>query len=86
VLEFPQGWLSMQNIQSEYKGRVMNGVVVLDGGSKLPDGTEVRVTPVQPKQSTLGQRLLELSGIAEGLPSDLAENHDHYLHGLPKNK
>jgi hypothetical protein len=23
-------------------------------------------------------------GIAKGLPADLAENHDHYLHGRPK--
>ena len=26
------------------------------------------------------------AGKAEGLPSDLAENHDHYLHGAPKRK
>ena len=24
------------------------------------------------------------AGKADGLPSDLAENHDHYLHGAPK--
>jgi len=28
-----------------------------------------------------GSALLELAGTAEGLPSDLAHNHDHYLHG-----
>jgi hypothetical protein len=28
-------------------------------------------------------RLAEQAGDL-GLPSDLAENHDHYLHGLPK--
>ena len=26
------------------------------------------------------------AGKAEGLPPDLAENHDHYLHGAPKKK
>jgi hypothetical protein len=26
------------------------------------------------------------AGKAEGLPSDLAENHDHYLHGAPRRK
>lgn len=29
-----------------YQGRVKNGVVVLDNGSPLPDGTLVNVTPV----------------------------------------
>ena len=28
--------------------------------------------------------LQELVGTAQGLPSDLAENHDHYLHGGPQ--
>ena len=31
-----------------------------------------------------GQALLEIAGTAEGLPSDFAVNHDHYLHGTPK--
>jgi hypothetical protein len=32
----------------------------------------------------LGKQLLQFAGIAEDLPSDIARNHDHYLHGLPK--
>lgn len=28
--------------------------------------------------------LEELAGTAEGLPADLAHNHDHYLHNAPK--
>lgn len=43
------------------------------------------------KQQTRPERsvwdaLLEFAGTAEGLPADLAENHDHYLHGPPKRK
>ena len=30
-----------------------------------------------------GAALLEVAGTAEGLPSDFAHNHDHYLHGAP---
>ena len=30
-----------------------------------------------------GEALLEVAGTVEGLPPDYAENHDHYLHGLP---
>ena len=33
---------------------------------------------------TLSEALLEFAGVAEGLPTDMAENHDHYLHGVPK--
>ena len=28
--------------------------------------------------------LLRISAQIEGLPADLAKNHDHYLHGLPR--
>lgn len=28
--------------------------------------------------------LLEVAGTAEGLPADLARNHDYYLHGVPR--
>lgn len=28
--------------------------------------------------------LLKIAGTAEGLPADLAQNHDHYLYGLPR--
>jgi hypothetical protein len=31
-----------------------------------------------------GEALLEVAGTVEGLPPDYAENHDHYLHGLPR--
>src|SRR5690348_10641383 len=30
------------------------------------------------------EALLEVAGTVEGLPPDYAENHDHYLHGLPR--
>ena len=31
-----------------------------------------------------GEALLEVAGTAQGLPKDLAQNHDHYLHGVPR--
>jgi hypothetical protein len=30
------------------------------------------------------RRLKQFAGVLHGLPSDMARNHDHYLHGLPK--
>ena len=69
-----------------YRGHVQNGIVVLDGMPSLPEGSEVQVAVVPPKaeESTLGSRLMKFAGKLEGLPSDLARNHDHYLHGAPK--
>ncbi|MHB1035853.1 MAG: hypothetical protein ACYC35_18715 [Pirellulales bacterium] len=74
-----------------YRGRVKNGVVILDDPVQLPEGTEVEVDlPIrstgEPLEGapTLYDRLKPVIGMAEGLPADLAENHDHYLHGTPK--
>ena len=67
----------------EYEGQVKNGVVVLNGGARLPEGAVVRVLPVE-EQPTWGEVFEDVMGRAEDLPPDLARNHDHYLHGSPK--
>jgi hypothetical protein len=36
------------------------------------------------QRQTIGSALLEIAGTAEGLPRDMARNHDHYLHGAPR--
>jgi hypothetical protein len=73
----------MSTERTDHYGRVVNGVVVLEDGDALPEGTVVRVTPIQP-ESTLGERLLESAGTVKGLPPDMARNHDHYIHGTSK--
>jgi hypothetical protein len=76
-----------------YRGHIEKGVVVLDDPVVLPDGLAVNIEPSPTGQQqpatnqsgeTLGQKLLKHAGKAVGLPSDLAENHDHYLYGTPK--
>jgi len=76
-----------------YRGRVKNGVVVLDSPSVLPEGVEVRVEIVPAESEgplldergqTLGQKLMKYAGRAVGLPEDAALQHDHYLYGAPK--
>jgi hypothetical protein len=73
-----------------YTGKVQQGVVVFDGESKPSEGASVRVEEVQPVDSNTDSRpsvwdvLREFDGTAVGLPSDMAENHDHYIHGTPK--
>jgi hypothetical protein len=68
-----------------YTGRVVNGVVVFDGEVKPPDGTVVRVEEIS-SESNIGEELDRLAGKAVGLPADIAENHDHYIHGTLKRK
>ena len=76
----------------EYRGRVRDGVIVLDGGVALREGAEVRVQTVseviagatEQNGETVGQKLLRFAGKAQGLPPDAARNHDHYLYGSPK--
>jgi hypothetical protein len=69
-----------------YEGHIENGVVVLENGATLPEGTRVRVETTEIRSSEgvtrkpLGKALQRFSGIAVGLPDDMAENHDHYLH------
>jgi hypothetical protein len=80
-----------------YKGKVQNGVIQVKGDVCLPEGAEVDIelhdfaelTPEEvAKEPTIGQKLAALARWAEtqpcDLPSDLAMNHDHYLHGMPK--
>ncbi len=69
-----------------YRGYVKNRVVVLEPGIELPEGTEVIVEPVTtpPPRKTLAEQLGDLIGSVPDLPADMAEQHDHYLHGAPK--
>ncbi len=60
-----------------YKGRVQQGVVVLDGPEHPREGAVVRVVE-EPADMPVGQALDQLAGKAQGLPADLAQRHDHY--------
>jgi hypothetical protein len=78
---------------TELTGKVVNGVVVLDQPGKLEDGTTVRVRPFEKNSEARGkdinslrEMLLRHAGAIEDadLPTDLAENLDHYLYGTQK--
>jgi hypothetical protein len=66
--------------------------VVLADPLPLADGTEVEVdvrpvapaAPPAPGEPSVLEELQDLAGTVEGLPADLAENHDHYLYGTRK--
>ena len=81
-----------------YRGRMRNGVVVLDQPASVPEGAEVEVRLVAetsghadgssdegqavPAWLQVARRLSEQ--MPDDLPTDLAEQHDHYIHGTPK--
>ena len=73
-----------------YRGTVRNGIVVFEKGIELPDGTEVRIEPcvrdesVPSERPTLAEQFADVIGAVPELPTDMAENHNHYLHGAPK--
>ncbi len=67
-----------------YRGHIENGSVVLDDAVVLPEGTQLRVEPLAESGRTLAERFGGLFGCVSDLPADMAENHDHYIHGTPK--
>ena len=78
-----------------FRGKVENGVVVLNRRTRLPEGTPVTVRPVSTRATsrkprkripTLYERLKPFIGIDDSLPPDASVNIDHYLYGAPKRK
>ena len=68
-----------------YRGHVKSGVVVLESDVQLPEGAEVSVELLPTTgRKTLAEQLGDLIGSVPDLPPDMAEQHDHYLHGAPK--
>jgi hypothetical protein len=74
-----------------YRGTMKNGVIVLEGPTGLMEGESVDVVPLSPQSISQGRQptalqaaLAKLAGTCPDLPRDIAENHDHYLHGTPK--
>jgi len=69
----------------EIEGVVHNGVIVLEDAKALSEGTRVRIIPVPlEKPKSFGERFAQFKGAAPGLPVDLAEQHDRYRLGTPK--
>jgi hypothetical protein len=60
-----------------------SGMVALPANAKLPAGTRVRVLTEDESATSpsLAETFKEFIGACDDLPSDLAQNHDHYAHG-----
>jgi len=66
-----------------YQGTVRNGKIELENGSTLPDGTLVRVEPLEGNDDPADG--LGDEAASSGL-SDLASQHDHYIYGVRKSE
>jgi hypothetical protein len=49
-----------------------------------PEPAAERLRPDGKPLNPLNKFLLSISGTVSDLPSDMARNHDHYIHGTPK--
>lgn len=72
-----------------FRGKLKDGVVVPDEPINLPDGTEMSIQPVSTGVAsdihpTLAEQFGAIIGIVPDLPADMAEQHDHYIHGTPR--
>ena len=67
-------------------GKVVNGLVVLPPGTKLPEGAEVRVETLKltSGDDPLVAAVEKLAKPRPHLPKDYALNHGYYLRGETK--
>lgn len=64
-------------------GKVVNGVVVLPPGTRLPEGAAVRIEALEPvgDSDPLVATVEKLAKPRPHLPKDYALNHGHYVRG-----
>jgi uncharacterized lipoprotein YbaY len=67
-------------------GKVVNGLVVLPPGIKLPEGASVKVETLElsPQDDPLVTAVEKLAKPRPHLPRDYALNHGHYIRGEPR--
>lgn len=63
---------------------IENGRITLPKDVPWPSGTVVRIEPVAEQLPTLLEALKDFDGMAGDMPTDLAANLDHYVHGHPR--
>jgi hypothetical protein len=63
---------------------VEKDTIKLPEGVHLEDGTQVLIVPQPKERRTNAERWAKYIGCISTGIGDLAENHDHYLYGLPK--
>lgn len=78
-----------------HRGKIKNGVVVLDRPGILPEGAEVSVRALKGRAArrsgkarppSVYERYKKFVGAVKDLPADMSVNLEHYLYGAPKNE
>ena len=64
-------------------GTFHGGVIVLDQPARQ-EGERVRVVVDDKTEAATLSSLLKFAETVNDLPSDMAAQHDHYIHGTPK--
>jgi hypothetical protein len=64
-------------------GKIVNGLVVLPPGTKLPEGAAVKIETIATDDPFVAV-VERLAKPRPHLPKDYALNHGHYLRGEPK--
>lgn len=78
LMSTTQIFAELPKLSAAERSRVKQRILELEAAETAsPDGRCV-------SDGTIWSGLMGLAGKAEGLPSDLAEQHDHYLHGSAK--
>jgi len=69
-----------------YTGKIKNGVVVLPPEANLPEGTEVKVEPIErpTEEDPFLAAIRKVAKPRPHWPKDYALNHGHYVSGEPK--
>lgn len=67
-------------------GKIVNGLVVLPPGIKLPEGASVRIETLElsAQDDPFVAAVEKLAKNRPHLPRDYALNHGHYIRGEPK--
>jgi hypothetical protein len=67
-------------------GKIINGLVVLPPGTKMPEGAAVKVETFEPatQDDPLVAAVERVAKPRPHLPKDYALNHGHYVRGEPK--
>ena len=75
-----------QSITMSITGKIVNGLVVLPPGIKMPEGAAVKVETLESatQDDPLVAAVERLAKPRPHLPKDYALNHGHYLRGEPK--
>jgi hypothetical protein len=77
------GWYSFP---MSITATVINDTIKLPEGVHLEDQTEVLIVPRKKRGRAILERYKDLIGCIGSGIGDLADNHDHYLYGSPKQK